>query len=284
MSMSAPAPRSPRLLLRLAPFLLLPLAAAGCDELTDALFNADFDAEADAALAALELTTVEAAIAHTFLDGIDPRGEDEALLAAIANAASRFEPASCVNVTTVARTSTFQLDGCEGPYGLGDLTGTIVVIPDTAVAGAVAVSITSTRVEFGTASLALSSQVDYVVGTDGSRQATIVTGGGGTASDGTTLARAGSFQSSRTDNEGCLTLAGLISSTIGESSLRTIAFANVTTCPPTCPSGQLTFTEAQAESSEADGFVLTLNLDGSTTVNYATTGGELGRTGLVCEG
>jgi hypothetical protein len=261
----------------------LTLALGACDELADALLQGNSEDEAQSALASVELTSVEGGLALTVLSGID-LDEPDNLIAAIESSASLFSPTGCVEAVAVARTVTMLFSGCDGPHGLQGLNGTVVVVADTPTAQSVDVSITATDLAYGDARITLSSQVQYGAGLSQPPTLSIASGGGGTATNGKVITRTGTFVAEpRPDS--CMTLNGVVTSTLGDSSIRLTSLTDYQRCAPACPTGTVTSSEAQDDGtagSDTDLFSIALTMSGGTSATYVTSEGDLGRVTLNC--
>ena len=183
-----------------------------------------------------------------------------------------FTPAGCASASAAGNVLTLQLNGCAGPFGLTNASGT-VVFAFTQVQGGVQIAAAS-NLQSGSASLTINAQA-VLTGSGASRTLTVTTNGGGTGPNGTSVTRQGQYTIAWTSGEACASIDGTVASGTGNVQRTTFRAFNV--CRDGCPrSGTVTLVDPQT------GGTVTTTYNGTATVTVSANGQQSSAT-LSCQ-
>ncbi|MEZ4393815.1 MAG: hypothetical protein R3A48_22310 [Polyangiales bacterium] len=246
---------------RLAPTLLLSLAAASCGGATH-----DDDADAVGGVDALEATAQTQALLSIVNDVTRGAvGAEMAAAVAAQNTAGAFLPSGCVQATSAGATVTYTLNGCAGAYGLASVSGTLRATFSEVTPSGRTVALSGELQANGlTLRPDATAQVSFM---GSSRMASVTVMGTGTTPRPSAFAQSGSYMS--TWDGACLGLTGRVSNTASSGGAVTVDITNFRRCRGGCPDagGRVTVTSARGAS-------VTLTFNGAAT---ATLSGSRGR-------
>jgi hypothetical protein len=195
---------------------------------------------------------------------IDPN--DAASQAATA-AGTYFAPPGCVQASASGNVATYVLNGCTGPLGLVDVTGTVTAT-FTDGDGPLQVQIAGTGVTVGGVDYSVASTA--VVTADGSTRNVSLTST--TAPSGVT--RNAQYDFSWTQGTPCITLDGS-GTTMVDSTTTTTTISDYARCSGQCPS-------AGVVSTTGPNGTATLTFDGTSTPTVTDTTGAQSEITLAC--
>jgi len=260
------------------------LGAVACGESSN--FLADLvgsdPEQAQAAIETGEFTSLEAALLAAIVDGADlDSSEVEIAESRASMAIDTFSPSTCVTAFADSGVVTYQFDGCSGPFGLSQLEGTAVATFPVPGMDSVAINLTGTGLEVAGIPFTMNTTADYSED-DGARDLAVQTSGGGVASSGEILTRAGSYLAEWTEGDSCFVVDGTWTTTIDLVNYTTVAIA-YSRCGSRCPAdgGRIVFTELVGEQ-DGTGTAVTVTFDGDDGVNYLSSDGGGGVAVLDC--
>lgn len=268
-----------------APLLLS--ALAGCElaeEINDKL-GSDETTFAEDAIAAVEITRVEAAMVAAVVDGIPLTDQDTAAMAtaAAAAAATTFTPADCVEAVATGSSVTYTFDACAGPRGLDGVSGVASATFSVPGIESVTVSLTSSDLAAGDAVGTLNTTGTYSLEGDGPLLA-LTTSGVSQASSGDVLGRVGGYTA--IFDADCIDLDGQWTTTVNDETFWTTGVQGYHACAGECPaSGQIGHANVEnpddmADPFEGSGIVVTLSGEG--TAPFVDSEGNPGIVVLEC--
>lgn len=228
---------------------------------------------------AVSVSSTEAALSSELADEVSQpmSAAPEALAtSAAARVASRLTPAGCATSTQAGATVTYVLNDCSGPYGLVNVTGTIVAQYARAPGGGVQVTLTSTGLKANRATLDLAATV-RAQAQGGVKRAQVEVDALGTGPRGTPLRRQGSYAVIFDATAQCFTLEGTWETTVAGASAST-QVSGYQRCAGACPKAGGTVVHTSAR-----GRVTTVRYDGSATASFETAQ-RSGAVPLLCGG
>ncbi len=243
----------------------------GCDEVSKLI---DSDAgPAEAAIASTEMSSLESALTLVALEAVDTELSVGANADAVAaHALQSYGPEGCVRAGVNGGVITYELDECDGPYGLTKVSGVALMNLSAGSSGGVAFTLTATDLKVGGVTMTLN--VSGVYDSSPGRQVSLATSGVGTRGQ-EVVTRAGSYNVSW-DAQECVKLDGTWTSTVGDVAWATTV-SSYEKCGKACPKANGTIAFAGSE-----GRFVTLTFSGSDTATFVSDKGKPGFVNLSC--
>ena len=191
--------------------------------------------------------------------------EDVAAMIAAA-AGQRFQPAGCAVGTSSGNTVTIAYTGCTGPRGLRAVDGTLTLSLRVGAGGAIVADASATDFQIGDAVLDIASTATYTPG-----NLAVSTTSQGVGPLGRSFEHVGDYTVAWTST--CVTVDGAWSTSTGDVARSTTA--DVMRCIDECPTGSISRTTIR-------GRVITIELDGTDTARWTSSGGGSGSFPLAC--
>lgn len=251
----------------LSALVLSPLLLAACGG--SAAIATDGENAADSA----DTASVTASMSSLTTDGVDASATTAAAAAASAQvkALALLSPQGCATAQVVGSTVNYALNGCTGPYGLLNVTGSVSATYAVA-AGSVTVTLSGANLKANGSTVNLNATAT-VTGTAGSRQAMVTSSTSAQTARGRTITHSGSYTAGWDGT--CLTLTGVFTTQIGLLGWST-SITDYKRCQGMCPaSGTVVIT---AGSNTA-----TVTFAGGATVSYTDNKGDSGTVTLSCK-
>ncbi|MCA9564577.1 MAG: hypothetical protein KC561_13865, partial [Myxococcales bacterium] len=158
------------------------------------LFNGEDDGGAEAAVDSMAVTTLESGLLATATEGIDPTEDLNDVAAAKATeATSLFTPEGCVTATSQGPSVTYDFDACSGPYGLSDLSGTMVVTYSVPSRNSLTVTLATTELGAENATFTSNATATFTIDDNQVQSLDVSTGGAGSSNGDTFVTRTGVY-------------------------------------------------------------------------------------------
>ncbi len=208
-------------------------------------------------------------------DGSVTPTEEVIAARAAATIGSLLVPAGCSTSTQNRNVVTVEVNGCTGPYGLIEMTGTIIY---TYKLRGTAISIVGSATGFQVNGATLDIASSGLYTTDGDeRTLTMTTSGEGTGRFGRPLDRDGSYTLTWNVATGCFELDGTWT-TEGTERALTTTVTEFASCPGQCPSGG---TIERAFDGVRRDIEVTVSFDGSAAAEWQSSDAS-GTVNLAC--
>jgi hypothetical protein len=253
-------------------FLLsLALAAVGCGG------SGVEAASAEDADESVSVTSTESALTSELSDEIaQPQSATTEQLAtdAATRVPAAFTPQGCITSVRAGAKVTFTVVNCTGPYGLVNVSGTVVATYSRTSTGAAQVVVTATGLTANTLTLdvnatAISTQVGSI------KTANVTSASSGTGPRGITLTRDGTYTVTYDSATACITVNGAWQTDVGARTATTTV-SNFARCKGACP------TSGTLVHETVRGNTLTLTYSGGATAAWSTATGRSGSLNLIC--
>jgi hypothetical protein len=248
--------------------LLLALTTTACPGNLDEM-------AAEEAVDSHELALNESALMATSADDMEGATTNAAAVAARAEARAkaRYLPAGCATITRQENVVTHVLNGCTGPRGLRQLTGTLTVTFSDVATG-VQIDMASKDLKVNQAIMDVASK-GLLTNNGATKTLTISSAGNGVGPRGNKFVRTGSFTLVADPATECLSLDGAWQLSVGTVA-RSTTITGVKVCKNSCPSaGTISHTGFRGRN-------VTVTFDGSTEANWKTSLGRDGSVQMQC--
>lgn len=209
-----------------------------------------------------------------------------ALAAANVGDAARatYVPAGCLTVTSdpTSRTATYHFDHCSGPYGLGEVTGTVTVTLTPVASSATGASrlkldFTGTGLKVNRATADWTAQADITSTPTGSRSMVWRAQLSGTTARGRAFTRTNQKTIAWTVGQECVLVNGFSDGNVIGRNIHTDVI-NYSRCKGECPAAgsELRITNA------TNGKVVDIKYDGANRATFTATNGSQTQIVLAC--
>lgn len=249
-------------------------AGAGCEKESPVIADTDEQQTASDQTDSTDETSAEAVLAQA-LTASDPSAADGDALAASAvdSVDSEFDP-GCVVAVANKNVVTYTLTECTGPWGLLNVTGTVVATYAYLPEGKISVALQGTGITVNNSvgdwkATVLRSQASNV------RELEVNTDWKGYTADNRPTSRKGNYTSVLDFNAMCLSLDGAWNTKVGLVSWDTVV-AGFQVCQGECPKdgGSVTWTAGARET--------VLLYDGSDVASWSNNNDKSGTVNLAC--
>ena len=162
------------------------------------------------------------------------------------------------------RSSPCELAGCDGPFGLRAVTGSVTYTFGPATGG-VRLTASAVNLQLGGGNLAINASALFS-GSAGARSLAVSTDGGGIGPHGSTLARRGDYRLAWNAGDNCAVIDGAI--TAGNGSVQRTSVRAVRVCTTGCPQAGTVIV-----LNPTTGATLTTTYDGSSAATVTSSSG-----------
>jgi len=247
--------------------ILSPLLLAACGG--SAAVATDGENAADSA----DTASVTASMSSLTTDGVDASATTATAAAASAQvkALALLSPQGCATAQVNGSTVNYTLNGCTGPYGLINATGTVSATYALA-AGVLTVTLSGNNLKANGSTVNLNATAT-VTGAAGSRQAAVTSSTSAQTARGRTITHSGNYTAGWDGS--CLTLNGAFTTQIGLIGWNT-SIANYKRCQGMCPASGTVVITAGANTA-------TVTFAGGATISYTDSKGDSGTVTLTCK-
>ena len=248
----------------------LALVAVGCGGTTDSAVAEDADES-------VSVTSTESALTTSLSDEVAQPASataDQLAAGATVRVPKAFTPSSCVTAVQAGPKVTYTLVNCTGPYGLVNVSGTLVATYSRASTGGVQVLITGTGLKANKAVIDVNATV--IATQAGSTRSASVTGtASGSGPRGISLSRDGQYTITYDSETSCATVNGSWKTDVGARS-STTTVSNYGRCKGACP------TSGTIVHDTPRGGAVTVTYSGGETASWTTSTGRSGTVNLLC--